>query len=192
MATNRHGYVAYVTVRLSGSGSLGGGKPDDILETDGVSLVDLLEGGAVAPRVIAGEFLAEGVFKPTFMLCDDSYKLFYSEADPPMFFDLRADPGELKNLAGDQAHRARLGELTEMASELWNAEVIKEAIIIDQNRRLIERAHNIGRRASWNYKPMTDASQQWVRAGKWTTEVEGDAHLDVAPAGPSWSIPKTK
>ncbi|MGI9488294.1 MAG: choline-sulfatase [Geminicoccaceae bacterium] len=171
---------------------LGGGKPEDILETDGVSLVDLLEGGAATPRVIAGEFLAEGVFEPTFMLLDDRYKLFYSETDPSLLFDLRTDPDEFNNLAENQAYRARLGELTEMASTLWNAEVIKEAIIADQNRRrLIESAHSIGRRPSWDYQPMTDASTQWVRAGKWTTEVEGDAHLDVAPAEPSRSIPKT-
>ncbi|MGI9435961.1 MAG: choline-sulfatase [Geminicoccaceae bacterium] len=166
---------------------LGGGTVEEILETDGVSLVDLLEDGTIAPRNIAGEFLAEGVFEPTFMLRDDSYKLFYSETDPSLLFDLASDPNELKNLAGDQAHQPRLGELTAMASKLWNAQAIKRDIIADQNRRrLIERAHSIGRRPSWDYQPMTDASKQWVRAGKWTTEVEGNAHLDVSPVRHPW------
>jgi len=31
----------------------------------------------------------------------------------------------------------------------------------------------------WDYQPFVDASQQYVRAGKWTVEVEGKAHLDV-------------
>ena len=54
------------------------------------------------------------------------------------------------------------------------------SIILDQNRRrLIDRAHKIGRPPVWDYQPMTDASRQWVRAGKWTVEVEAEAHLDV-------------
>ncbi len=159
---------------------LGGGASEDILETDGMSLINLLDGNASQSRVIAGEFLAEGVFEPTFMLRDDTHKLFYSETDPPLLFDLEADPNERHNLAGDQAHRARLGRLTAMASKLWKAKDIKQAIIADQNRRrLIERAHRIGQRPSWDYQPMTDASTTWVRAGKWTTEVEAKAHLDV-------------
>lgn len=159
---------------------LGGGKTDDILETNGVSLVSLLDGATIDPRVIAGEFLAEGVFEPTFMLRDEQYKLFYSETDPPLLYDLKNDPNERSNLAGEALHRSKLDELTAIASRLWNARNIKEAIIADQNRRrLINQAHSLGRRPSWDYQPTTDASKQWVRAGKWTTEVEGKAHLDV-------------
>ena len=167
---------------------IGGGKHDDILETDGISLVDLLEGGSIASRVIAGEFLAEGVFEPTFMLRDASHKLFYSETDPPLLFDLTSDPNELDNLAGDKKHEARLDELTALASSLWNAGAIREAIVADQNRRrLINRAHGVGRRPSWDFQPVNDASEQWVRAGKWTAEVEGNAHLDVSRTAHRWS-----
>ncbi|MGI9499229.1 MAG: choline-sulfatase, partial [Geminicoccaceae bacterium] len=140
----------------------------------------MLDGSTLPPRAIAGEFLAEGVSEPTFMLRDDRYKLFYSEIDPPLLYDLEHDPHELTNLAHDRAQAAKLAELTGLASNLWNAEAIKKDIIADQNRRrLIERAHSIGRRPSWDYQPAPDASKQWVRAGKWTTEVEGKAHLDV-------------
>ena len=125
---------------------LGGGKPDDILETDGTSLVELLEGGTLPPRMVAGEFLAEGVFEPTFMLRDDTYKLFYSETDPPLLFDLKDDQAELSNLANESAHQGKLSEMTAVASKLWNAQEIKDAIIKDQNRRrLIDRSHRIGR-----------------------------------------------
>ena len=159
---------------------IGGGKTDDILETDGISLAGLLDGGVIEPRAMAGEFLAEGVFEPTFMLRDGRFKLFYSETDPPLLFDLDEDPSERTNLAGDDDHQTKLQELTAIASELWNATDIKQAIIADQNRRrLIDRAHGIGRRPSWDYQPVTDASERWVRAGKWTTEVEGKAHLDI-------------
>ena len=159
---------------------LGGGAADEILETDGSSLVGLLGGSVQPPRVVASEFLAEGVSEPTFMLRDARYKFFYSEIDPPLLYDLEDDPRELVNLAYDESQQAKVAELRDVASRLWNAQEIRACIIADQNRRrLIDRAHRIGRRPNWDYQPATDASQQWVRAGKWTTEVEAKAHLDV-------------
>ena len=159
---------------------LAGGKPEEILETDGASLVPALEGRDLPPRVVAGEFLAEGVFEPTFMLRDARYKLFTSENDPPLLFDLVEDPLELNDLATANSVAERKAALSALAAELWNPSEIKAQIVADQNRRrLVERAHGIGRRPVWDYQPFTDASQQWVRGGKWTTEVEGEAHLDV-------------
>ena len=43
-------------------------------------------------RYVAGEFLSEGVFDPVFLLIKDRTKLFYSEIDPPLLYDLESDP----------------------------------------------------------------------------------------------------
>ena len=161
---------------------LAGGDAEEILETDGASLAGHLAQRPTPSRPVAGEFLAEGVFEPTFMLRDGRYKLHYSELDPPLLFDLEEDPLELTDLAASPEHGETLARLTARAAELWDAKAIKARIVADQNRRrLVERAHGVGRRPVWDFQPFVDASQQWVRQGKWTVEVEAEAHLDVRP-----------
>ncbi|MCY3879853.1 MAG: choline-sulfatase [Rhodobacteraceae bacterium] len=157
------------------------GVSDEILEADGESLLPTLTGSRLDTRHIPGEFLSEGVFEPTFMLLKDRMKLFHSEVDPPLLFNLADDPDEQTNLADDPEYTETLAEMIGTARSTWNAEALKARIIQDQNRRrLIQRSHRIGKPPVWDYQPATDASQQYVRAGKWTVEVEAGAHL----AGP--------
>ena len=66
---------------------IGGGGQSDILATEGVSLDPAAQGSGLDERTIAAEFLAEGVFEPTFMLRNERYKFFYSETDPPLLYD---------------------------------------------------------------------------------------------------------
>ena len=84
---------------------IAGGAVSDILATEGKSLDQAAQGGKLGERTIAAEFLAEGVFEPTFMLRDDRYKFFYSETDPPLLYDMKNDPQELKNLAASPGSR---------------------------------------------------------------------------------------
>ena len=155
-----------------------GGVFGEVLESDGASLVPLLRGGSIPPRTVPGEFLSEGVLEPTFMLLRGRMKLLYSETDPPLLFDLEADPDELINLANEPRHAATLSELVSAARDLWDARSLRSRIIKDQDRRrLIHRSHQMGKPPDWDYQPFTDATRQYVRAGKWTVEVEADAHL---------------
>jgi arylsulfatase A-like enzyme len=41
---------------------------------------------------------------------DENYKYVHFAALPPLFFDLKKDPGQFVNLAGDPAYAARMGE----------------------------------------------------------------------------------
>ena len=157
---------------------LGGGGTGDILACDGRSLVPALTGQGLADELVAGEFLAEGIFDPTFMLRLGPHKLLYSEVDPPVLYDLALDPDERQDLASNPAHKEILDHLMRHAKALWHGQEIKERIIADQNRRrLIDKAHKIGTPPVWDYQPVRDASKEWVRAGRWTTVVEAAAHL---------------
>ncbi len=114
------------------------------------------------------------------MLLQGRLKLLYSESDPPILFDLGADPDELTDVACMPDYRVRLEEMTSCAREIWDVPRLTARIIKDQNRRrLIDRSHRIGKPPVWDYQPLTDASQQYVRAGKWTTVVEATAHLPL-------------
>lgn len=156
------------------------GTADEVLEADGTSLLPCLHGGSLGPRIIPAEFLSEGVFEPTFMLLQGRVKLLYSKSDPPILFDLDADPDELTNVARDPGYRVRLDEMASYARKTWDVPSLTARIIQDQNRRrLIDRSHKTGKPPVWDYQPLTDASQQYVRAGKWTTVVEATAHLPL-------------
>ena len=159
-----------------------GGVLDRVLEMDGCSLVPASTSDSIKARTVPAELLAEEVFDPTFLLIKDRLKLFYSEIDPPLLFDLEINPNERTNQAQNPAYQDELAEMLSIARDTWDAEALKRQIIADQNRRrLIQKAHQIGAPPVWDFQPYTDASQQYVRAGKWITEVEAKAHLDIKP-----------
>jgi choline-sulfatase len=144
-----------------------GGALDQVLKMKGCSLVPALTGDPIKDRTVPAEFLAEGVFDPTFLLITDRLKLLYSEIDPPLLFDLAIDPNELTNQAQNPVYQNELAEMLSLARDSWDAEALKRQIIADQNRRrLIQKAHQIGAPPVWDFQPYTDASQQYVRAGK--------------------------
>ncbi|MGR3715352.1 MAG: choline-sulfatase [Thermohalobaculum sp.] len=180
-APRRVGEVVSLVDMVATFVNLGGGAPEDILATDGVSIAGLAAGGSdAAGRTIAAEFLAEGVFEPTFMLRAGRWKFCYSEIDPPVLYDMEADPLELDDVAADPEHAGVVEGFRQAARAQWNASDLKARIVEDQDRRrLVQEAHMTGRMPDWDYQPFVDASQQYVRAGKWTVEVEGKAHLDV-------------
>lgn len=156
-----------------------GGALSDVISTDGNSLVPCLHGQSLGKRFVGAEYLAEGVFEPSFALLQRAFKLHYSESDPLMLFDLSSDPDELKNLVDDPAYSDVLEDMIQAARAMWDTKSLKARIIVDQNRRrLIHQSLSNGAPA-WDFQPYTDASQQYVRAGRWTVEVEADAHLDV-------------
>lgn len=59
---------------------------------------------------------------------------------PPQLYDLKKDPEETLNVAGQASYRAIEKELHEIAELTWDAAALKNAVIRDQQERLSVRS----------------------------------------------------
>ena len=74
-----------------------------VAPVDGINLKPLLEGGPEDPdATVYGEYLAEGVIAPMYMLRRGRWKFIHTPSDPDQLFDLVADPLERVNRAADE------------------------------------------------------------------------------------------
>ena len=78
--------------------------PPAPLPGDGNSLWEAATGGAHGFHETFSEYTAEMTSHPMFMIRRGEHKYVHCDTDPPLLFDLRADPQEQRNLAGDPAH----------------------------------------------------------------------------------------
>jgi len=74
--------------------------------------------GADAQRPVLSEYHAIGSSGGAFMLRHGRYKYCRYVHAPPQLFDLESDPGEMRNLTGDPAHREVLKIHREML-QMW-------------------------------------------------------------------------
>ncbi|CDM56090.1 MULTISPECIES: choline-sulfatase [Rhizobium] len=131
--------------------------------TDGEDLAPLATGtGARGP--VAMEYAAEGSEAPLVCLRDGRFKLTLCDKDPPMLFDLQADPRELTNLAGDAGHAEVLARLKAEADKRWNLQSFDAAVRESQARRwVVYEALRNGAYYPWDYQPLQKASERYMR-----------------------------
>ena len=154
-------------------------RPDGI---DGHSLVPLLGGDRDPERTVLGEYLAEGAVAPILMIRRHNWKYVYCAADPPQLFDVAADPEELANLASDPACADTASQFEKEVLTRWDPEAIREAVVASQRaRRTVNAALRCGQYTSWDYRPVIDPSQQFVRNHHDLDDVERSRRL-VSPA----------
>jgi choline-sulfatase len=130
--------------------------------TDGHSLMPHLTGHAGHDEVI-GEYLGEGTGAPLVMIRRGAMKFIHCPTDADQLYDLRADPLETNNLAGGAAHAELLAELRREAARRWDFAAIRSRVIASQRRRRYLNAILRDQQVAWDYQPVSDARQLYIR-----------------------------
>lgn len=151
-----------------------GPKPAMGQAVDGRSLLPLITGDASddANRAIS-EYAAECASHPVIMIRDGQYKYIHCEVDPPLLYDLDADPMEHTNLATDPAYAEIAAKFDAEIRAGWDSEKIRQDVIATQKaRRAVHQAMGKGGHTSWDYAPMRDHSQEYMRSHMDVTETD--------------------
>jgi len=147
---------------------------------DGESLLPLLSDDE--RRTVYGEYMGEGTVSPLIMIRRDQYKYVHCDADPPQLFDLADDPNELHNLADDPDHAELASRLAAEVSARWDLENLRRAVIASQHRRrLVGRALMTGRHTPWDFEPLQNAANRFMRNHLDLNDVEARSRFPVPP-----------
>ncbi|UCE31156.1 MAG: choline-sulfatase [Burkholderiales bacterium] len=142
------------------------GKPIEPIDPlDGVSLAAMLHGdNSGRDDDVMIEFLGESVYAPAIILRRNGFKYVHCRHDPPMLFDLDADPNELKNLAGRPEHAQTEAQMRAEIDRRWDYDRIEREVRQSQRRRLFANEALLkGRPTAWDYQPSVDAARRYVR-----------------------------
>ncbi len=158
-----------------------GASGDLASPVDGRSLVADLEGSGTS-RPVTGEYLAEGVGAPMYMLREDRWKFVCCGEDPDQLFDLEADRNENTNLAEDPAQTSRVAGFRSAIDERFDRAAIRRAVIDSQRARLaVFKALTRGKTYPWDYQPLRLASEQYTRNHRDVTETDVLSRYPLAP-----------
>jgi choline-sulfatase len=148
---------------------------------DGASLLPALEGRIEPERVTIGEYVAEGVHAPMYMVRQGDWKLITCATDPDQLFNLAEDPLENHNLAGDPGQQQRIAELKDRISG-FDAEAIRQEVLASQQERLVVfKALTRGNVFPWDFQPLRDASEQYTRNHRDVTATDLLSRFPPAP-----------
>ncbi|MGZ9811896.1 choline-sulfatase [Pseudoroseicyclus sp. H15] len=144
--------------------TLAGCSMDEVAPwTEGESLIEVAKGEAERSPV-AMEYAAEASYAPLVGIRDGKYKYIRCDLDPELLFDLEADPHELTNLAGDPAHAEALERLRARADARWDLAEFDDDVRKSQARRwIVYEALRNGSYYPWDYQPLRDASERYMR-----------------------------
>ena len=153
-------------------------------EHDGRSLLPYCEGQDDGGEAF-GEYCAEGVVAPMVMIRRGGLKFIHCPGDPDQLYDLAADPDELVNIAAKTPEDARVHAMRAEVAARWDLKRIYADVLASQKRRrLVNRALSQGRQKAWDFQPVRDASQLYVRSHMKLDDLEAMARFPrIVPHG---------
>ena len=143
---------------------LAGIPMDDVCQwQDGDSLLAAIDGCDDGGPVFL-EYSAEASVAPLVGVRVGSLKYVHCDVDPPLLFDLDADPHELINLAEAPEYASERRRLDSMVRATWKLDKIDAAIRQSQEKRLfVYEALRNGHYFPWDYQPLRQASERYMR-----------------------------
>ncbi len=154
----------------------GSESPQLGMPLDGSSLWPLLNGSESGDddREVVAEYCAECASHPIFMVRKGRYKYIHCDIDPPQLYDLESDPMERNNLADSPEHADMAQTFAKTVKARWDSDKIRQDVLATQKqRRAVHAAMEAGLMTSWDYQPVRDASQEFVRNHMdWTVAAE--------------------
>jgi choline-sulfatase len=150
---------------------------------DGRSLYPLLSGAPENPDATAwGEYLAEGVIAPMYMLRRGSWKFIHTPSDSDQLFDLRNDPDERRNLAAYSDHSSLAQSFRREVEAAFDIPRITQEVMESQKARLMMfEALRRGAHFPWDFQPLRDASEQYTRNHMSVTDRDLKSRFPRAP-----------
>jgi choline-sulfatase len=148
---------------------------------DGRSLIPLLSGNAENLQATAwGEYLAEGVIAPMYMVRRGRWKFIHTPSDPDLLFDIESDPNEIDNLAG--AHRDMASSFRREVEQKFDTPRINHEVLESQQaRHMMFEALRRGEHFPWDFQPLRDASEQYTRNHMSVTDRDLRSRYPQAP-----------
>ena len=127
----------------------------------------LLAHGATRTSPVKMEYAAEASYAPLVALVQDGWKYTRCGLDPEQLFHLESDPNEQHNLADKSKYAKKLQFFQALADKEWDLARFDADVRQSQARRkVVYEALRNGVYYPWDYQPLQQASERYMRNHK--------------------------